>query len=182
MAPQTLNRDRAAIPILYLAPWVDIGGSDKTTVDWFRFLNRERFPPSLITTQPSRNRRLCEVAPYAEELWELPQLMAGEEFPRFVLSFIHSRGIRLVHIMNSNLAFELLPDIAALPQRPKVVVQLLGEEPNRSGYVRYVTTRFGNLVDCFSLCTHSLSARLDEYEVPRSKRRVIPTAVDAERD
>ena len=58
------------IPVLYLAPWVDIGGSDKVTVDWFRFLDRERFRPSLITTQPSPNRRVGEVVDYAAEIWE----------------------------------------------------------------------------------------------------------------
>ncbi len=42
------------IPILYLAPWVDYGGSDKGTIDWFRWLDRDRFAPSLITTQPLR--------------------------------------------------------------------------------------------------------------------------------
>jgi glycosyltransferase involved in cell wall biosynthesis len=165
--------------VLYLAPWVDIGGSDTATIDWFRFLDRQRVRASLITTQPSLNRRLVEVAPYAEELWELPQLMAGEQFPRFILSFIHTRGIRLVHIMNSRLGFEMLPDIVALPTPPKVVVQLHGEEPNRSGYVRYATTRYGNLVDAFSLTTRVLSERVGEYDIPRGKRRVIPIGVDA---
>jgi glycosyltransferase involved in cell wall biosynthesis len=168
------------IPILYLAPWVDIGGSDTATIDWFRFLDRTRFKASLITTQPSLNRRLSEVAPYAEELWELPQLLTGEEFPGFILSFIHTRGIQLLHIMNSRLGFEMLPDIAALPNRPKVVVQFHGEEPNRSGYVRYVTTRYGNLVDAFSLTTQVLSERVGEYDIPRAKRRVIPIGVDAD--
>lgn len=170
------------IPVLYLAPWVDIGGSDTATIDWFRFLDRQRFRPSLITTQPSPNRRLFEVAPYAEELWELPQLMSGEEFPRFILSFIHTRGIRLVHIMNSRLGFELLPDIASLPGRPRVVVQLHGEEPERSGYVRYVTTRYGNLVDAFSITTQMLATRLDAYDIPVGKRRLIWIGVDAERE
>jgi glycosyltransferase involved in cell wall biosynthesis len=169
-------------PVLYLAPWVDVGGADKGTIDWFRFLDRDRFRPSLITTQPSSNRRLAEVAPYADELWELPQLMRGDEFPRFILAFIQSRGIRVVHIMNSRLGFELLPDIAALRDRPRVVVQLHVEEPDCSGYVRYVTTRFGNLVDAFSVSTQALSRRLDAYEVPTAKRKLIPTGVDAERE
>lgn len=170
------------IPILYVAPWVDIGGSDTATVDWFRFLDRERFRPSLITTQPSPNRRLIEIAPFAEELWELPQLIAGDAFPRFILSFIHTRGIRLVHIMNSRLGFDLLPDVAGLPDRPRVVVQFHGEEPERAGYVRYVTTRYGNLVDAWSLTGSLASKRLDPYDVPAGKRHVIPIGVDAERE
>lgn len=172
--------DRAAV--LYLAPWVDVGGADKGTVDWFRFLDRTRFRPSLITTQPSPNRRLREVAPCADELWELPQLMRGDDFPRFILAFIQTRGIKVVHIMNSRLGFELLPQIATLPDRPRVVVQLHVEEPDRSGYVRYVTTRYGNLVDAFSVSTQALSVRLGAYDVPNGKRRVIATGVDAERE
>ncbi len=27
--------DEGRVPILYLAPWVDLGGSDKGTIDWF---------------------------------------------------------------------------------------------------------------------------------------------------
>lgn len=169
-------------PVLYLAPYVDIGGADKGTIDWFRFLDRDRFRPSLITTQPSLNRRLAEIAPYADELWELPQLMRGDDFPRFILAFIQSRGVELVHIMNSRLGFDLLPDVAALEERPKIVVQLHTEEPSPGGHFQYVTTRYGNLVDAFSVSSHALSRRLAAYEVASRKRRVIRTGVDAERE
>ena len=33
-----MSADRT--PILYLAPWVDLGGSDKGTIDWFKRLDR----------------------------------------------------------------------------------------------------------------------------------------------
>lgn len=170
------------VPVLYMAPWVHVGGSDKGTIDWFRFLDRDRFRPSLITTQPSPNRRLNEVIPYAEEVWDLPGLLPGDAFARFILTFLHTREIEILHIMNSRLGFELLPDIASLPRRPRVVVQLHVEEPDRSGYVRYVTTRYGNLVDTFSVSSRSLSDGLDAYGVPLAKRRLIHTGVDARRE
>ena len=69
------------INILYLAPWVDFGGTDKGTIDWFRCLDRDRFRASLVTTQPSPNRRLSEVVPFADEVWPLPELMAGRGLP-----------------------------------------------------------------------------------------------------
>jgi len=169
-------------PILYVAPWVDIGGSDKGTIDWFRFLDRDRFAPSLITTQPSLNRRLPEVVPYADEVWELPQLMHGDEFARFIVTFIVTRGVKVVHIMNSRLAFELLPEIAGLSGHPAVVVQLHVEETDHSGYVRYVTTRYGTLVDAFSVSSQALSDRLGDYDIPPVKRRLIRTGIDAERE
>jgi glycosyltransferase involved in cell wall biosynthesis len=169
------------VPVLYLAPWVDYGGSDKGTIDWFRWLDRDRFAPSLITTQPSANRRLSEIAPYAEEIWPLPELVLGDAFPRFLLDFIDSRDVRALHIMNSRIAFELLPDLAVLPRPPVVVVQLHVEEADRSGYVRYVTSRYGNLVDAFSLSSeHLADTVVRDYAIPRSRCHVIPTGVDAD--
>src|SRR5450755_3801692 len=96
---QLLRDERT--PLLYLAPWVDVGGSDKGTIDWFRFLDRDRFRPSLITTQPSANRRLDEVVPFADEVWDLPQLMAGDDFARFIVAFILTRRPQVIHIMNA---------------------------------------------------------------------------------
>jgi hypothetical protein len=62
-----VRRD-ARTPVLYLAPWVDYGGTDKGTIDWFRWIDRDRFAPFLATTQPSDNRRLAEVFPYADPI------------------------------------------------------------------------------------------------------------------
>jgi len=165
--------------VLYLAPWVDLGGSDKGTIDWFRKIDRTRWAPSLICTQPSPNRWLDEVEPYAEEIWDLPSVMAGGWFPGFILGFIESRGVRIVHNMNSRLGFDLLPDMAMLPRRPLQVVQMHAEEPERSGYVPYVTQRYQQVVDAFSLTSRHLAHALHAYEVPRSKLAVIHTGVDA---
>jgi glycosyltransferase involved in cell wall biosynthesis len=167
------------IPVLYLAPWVDLGGSDKGTIDWFRHLDRDRFAPSLITTQPSDNRWLHLVEPYAEEVWDLPDLMAGAGFPAFILGFIESRGVQVVHIMNSRLAFDLMPDMTNLCEPPVIVVQFHAEEPDRAGYVRYVTTRYGNLVDGFSATSHQLKRALADYDIAGSRVEVIHSGVDA---
>ena len=172
--------ERERVPVLYLAPWVDYGGSDKNTIDWFRWIDRDRFAPSLIATQPSQNRLLAEVAPFAEEVWALPDLMPAEDMPAFIFDFIQSRGVRVLHLMNSRMGFELLPDLACLPDPPAVVVQLHVEEADRSGYVRYVTTRLGNLVDRFSISNRHVADAVEGYGVPREKVRVIYTGVDAE--
>ncbi len=168
------------IPVLYLAPWVDYGGSDTNTLDWFRWIDRARFKPSLITTQPSSNRRLSEIVPFASEVWELPELIGGNEFPRFILEFIRSREIELIHVMNSRIGFDMLPDFRALSDRPKVVVQLHVEEPTRDGYVRYVTTRYGGLVDAFSVSSAGVGDAVVGYGISRELVEVVPTGIDAD--
>lgn len=167
-------------PILYIAPWVDLGGSDRGTIDWFKNIDRTRWAPSLITTTPSPNRWLHHIEPYAEEIWNLPDLMPGSAFPQFILGFIESRGVSLVHIMNSRLGFDLLPDMTCLPEPPAVVVQLHAEEPNQTGYVRYVTRRYGNLIDSFSVVSEDLKQTIVNYEIPSSRIEVIYLGVDGE--
>ena len=169
-------------PILYVAPWVDYGGTDKGTIDWFRWLDRDRYAPSLVTTQPSSNRRLKEIAPFAEEVWPLSDLMSGPEMPQFIFDFIHTREVELLHVMNSRLGYELLPDLACLLKPPKVVVQLHVEEADRSGYVRYVTTRYGNLVHAFSVTSEHLAEVVRGYGISRDRIEVIYTGVDAEEE
>jgi len=173
---------KARVPILYLAPWVDYGGSDKNTLDWFREIERERFAPSLITTQPSKNRRLAEIGNLSEETWVLPDLMPAERMPAFILDFIVSRKIEVIHLMNSRLGFDLLPDLAALPNPPGVVVMLHVEEADRSGYVRYVTTRYGNLVDRFSVTSRHLADAVHRYGISSDRIEVTYTGVDADRE
>jgi glycosyltransferase involved in cell wall biosynthesis len=168
------------IPVLYLAPWVDYGGSDTNTLDWFRWIDRTRFKPSLITTQPSTNRRLSEIVQFASEVWELPELMEGNEFPRFILEFIRSREIELIHVMNSRIGYDMLSDFRALSDPPKVVVQLHVEEPTRDGYVRYVTTRYGGLVDAFSVSSAVVGDAVVGYGISRELVEVVPTGIDAD--
>lgn len=167
-------------PILYIAPWVDLGGSDRGTIDWFKNIDRDRWAPSLITTTPSPNRWLHHLEPYAEEIWDLPDLMPGTAFPEFILGFIESRGVRIVHLMNSRLGYDLLPDMTCLPEPPTIVVQLHAEEPNQTGYVRYVTRRYGNLIDAFSVVSEDLKQTIVDYEIPASRIEVIYLGVDGE--
>lgn len=174
--------DRERIPILYLAPWVGYGGSDRNTIDWFRWIDRERFAPSLITTQSSGNELIGEIEPFAEEVWVLPDLMPAERMPGFVLDFVQSRGVRVVHLMNSRLGFDLIPDLSCVTHPPGIVVQLHVEEEDRSGYVRYVTTRYGNLVDRFSISNQHVAEAVAGYGIPADKIEVIYTGVDAEQE
>jgi glycosyltransferase involved in cell wall biosynthesis len=123
-----------------------------------------------------------QVKPFAEEVWVLPDLMPAEAMPAFIFDFIVSRGIEVIHLMNSRIGFDLLPDLASLPHPPSVVVQLHVEEVDKSGYVRYVTTRYGNLVDRFSISNEHVASAVRGYGIPAGKVEVIYTGVDADEE
>ena len=161
-------------PILYIAPRVDLGGAGSATIDWFKHIDRLRWAPSLITTTPSPNRSLSRVEPYAEEIWNLPDLMPGKGFPEFILGFIESRAVRVVHIVSSRLAFDLLPDMTCLPEPPAVVAELRVEDSSQESHVRYATRRYGNLIDAFSVADETLAKAIVDQEIPPSKVDCIP--------
>lgn len=135
---------------------------------------------SLVCTQPSSNRWGHHIEPHAEEVWLLPDLLAGEAFAWFILGFVESRGIDVVHVMNSRLGYDLLPDLAALRRPPKIVVQLHAEEPGHGGYAKYVATRYTQLIDAYSVTSRHLAERMRDYGVRREKLTVIYTGIDAE--
>ncbi|MFN0029670.1 MAG: glycosyltransferase family 4 protein [Acidimicrobiales bacterium] len=171
-------KPRAAL--LYLAPWVAPGGADRGTVDWFRYLDHGHFESHLITTaRTSSNTFVHLLEPYAESVWNLPDLMSEADYASFVLSFVKERHVALIHIMNSHLGFDLIPSFKKYFPQTKIVVQHHAEEVDQSGYVRYVASRYGHLVDAYSATSRDLKRRLIGHGVHESSVRVIYTGIDA---
>ena len=61
--------------ILYVAPWITYGGSDKGTIDWFWNMDPALTDLYLITTQSSDNSQLYRVQNRAKEIWNLPSII-----------------------------------------------------------------------------------------------------------
>jgi hypothetical protein len=162
------------VPILYLAASVDRGDAARAAIEWCESLDRRRWLPLALATEPSRNRDLHLIEPLAEETWDLPDLMPGGRFPEFILGFIESREVRLVHIADSRLGFDLLPDMTCLPQPPAVVARMRAGEDDGVSYLRYASRRYGNLIDSFSVAGEELLETLVGYEIPPSRIEVAP--------
>ena len=172
-----LARDPARI--LYIAPWLTIGGSDKGTVDWLRQIPSQAFRRYLMTTVVSDNALFPEAAELADEAWCLPELVNRQKMPQIVIEFIATRGVDIVHVMNSRLGFDLIPTIRAAFPEVQIVVQLHAEEHDRSGYTRYVASRYDNLIDAYSVVSEDMRERLGNYHVSPTKVQVIYLGVDA---
>ena len=93
--------------------------------------------------------------------------------PEFLLGFIESRRIGVVHIVDSRLGFDLLPDIAVLAEPPVVVARMPAPKGGEIGKQNYVSRRYGNLVDAF-WPTPSRVPRLAHPEHPGQPHRGHP--------
>jgi hypothetical protein len=160
--------------VLHLAASVEAPDAPGSTIEWARQIDHERWAPSIVTTEPAPNTGLAECERYADEVWDLADLMPGGSFPEFIVTLIESREIEVLHIFDSRLGYDLLPDIACLPH-PPVVCARMDERRDGRGYVRYVTRRYGNLVDAFSASSESMKEAIVAEEIPASRIEVIPT-------
>ena len=142
--------------------------------DWLTGLDRERWSPRLITTQPSRQPRASARSSRAPlEVWDLPDLMPGGSMPEFILGLIESRGIGIVQIVDSRLGFDLLPDIACLERPPVIVARMPAPGVAETGYETYVARRYGNLIDAFSVADEGVKEALVAQFIPPSRIEVI---------
>ena len=173
MAELTDDAPPRRITVLYVAPWVDLGGSDRNTVDLLRWLDRDRYRVILATTQESRNRRLAQVSRYVDEIWALPELVPGGRFPTLLLDLIATRDVDVLHIMNTASRSTCCRMSVALPRRagdPRAAARR-GAGPLAA---TSATSRpaYGNLVDALPV-------------VPKPRRHprgVRRAAVDDRRD
>ncbi|MCC6437608.1 MAG: glycosyltransferase family 4 protein [Acidimicrobiales bacterium] len=171
----------ARLNILYVAPWVIPGGSDKGTVDWFRTIDRDRFGLHLVTTNRADNNAfVVDIEPHASQVWNLPDLLDERFHAGFVLDAIERWGIDVLHVMNSQLGFDLIPFVRERFPQVAIVVQQHAEEHDASLYVRYVASRYGHLVDAYSATSEDLKRRIAGHGVDPQRITVIYTGIDAE--
>jgi glycosyltransferase involved in cell wall biosynthesis len=167
-----------ASKILYLAPWLTVGGADRGTIDWFRHIGRDAFERLLVTTEASDNALYAEAEALADEAWCLPEISDREAVPHFVLDLVANRGVDLVHVMNSKAGFDLIPALkSSFPDVP-VVAQFHADESG-GGYPRYVVSRYDTLVDAYSVISEEMRRQLVAHHVSPSKIEVIYLGVDA---
>jgi Glycosyl transferase family 2 len=169
----------SSVPVLLVASQVQTEAEAEEIVALLRGLGQGRQPAHLITTQPSRNRGLREIDPSTSEVWDLPDLIPGGTMPEFILGFVESRRIGVVHILNSRLGFDLLPDIACLAEPPVVVARMPAPEDGERGYERYVGRRYGNLVDAFSAGSRAVKDALVAEFIPPSRIEVVAAGESA---
>ena len=164
--------DRAHV--LFLRPGLDEDGLAQATVDSLACLDGARWVSHLILAEPSPDRQLHRIEPLVEEILDLPEQANGAAFPELILSFIERHRIGLLSVGGSRLGFDLLPDIAGLPDPPAVLVHFADDEPGPSDYVDYVTRRYGDLVDAFLVPDERTKQAVAGNEIPQSRIEVVP--------
>ena len=106
---QNIYTTHEKIHILFLLPWLVMGGADKFNLDLITGLDKNRYEISIITTSQSDNTWLQCFREITPEIFNLPNFLSPNDYPEFIDYFIKSREIDILFLSNSNHGYCLLP-------------------------------------------------------------------------
>ena len=113
--PQLLNWNRTNNPdkkgkrVLWLIPWMVMGGADKFNLDAIAGLTELGYENSILTTLPSENDWKQKFQEYTDEIFCMPDFLDPAHYVEFVAYFIQSRQIDVLMVTNSYDGYYMLP-------------------------------------------------------------------------
>ena len=96
------------IHVLFLLPWLVMGGADKFNLDLIAGLDPDKYEVSIITTEKSDNTWLQRFREVTPEIFNLPNFLSPTDYPEFIDYFIRSREIDVLFQSNSVDGYYLL--------------------------------------------------------------------------
>jgi len=173
--------------VLYIAPWLITGGADTMTVDWFCQLKSSWSDKFFVTTIFRDHNWLPKIAEAAQGIYNLPELGCRDQaaMTEFLLEFIVLQKIDILHIMNSEIAFNALPELKEKFPNLKVVVQFhcfdYSPDGQPAGYAFSVPPHHDHLIDRYNLEYARLGEELVQLYpyIDSSKFKVIHGCVDS---
>lgn len=150
--------------LLFIIPWMAMGGADKFNLDLIVQLQKRGYEISIATTLPGNYQWYREFAALTPDIFILPHFLRPNDFPRFLRYLIRSRQVDVVLISNSEIGYKLLPYLRSrCPDVTFIDFCHMEEEYwNNGGYPR-LSVGYQDLLD-LSIVT---SCHLKEWMVRR---------------
>jgi glycosyltransferase involved in cell wall biosynthesis len=95
--------------VLFLLPWMAMGGADKFNLDAIGQLKERGIECTIATTLAANYPWYRQFAQLTPDIFILPNFLQQSDYPRFLHYLIESRGIDWVLVSNSELGYKLLP-------------------------------------------------------------------------
>lgn len=166
--------------VLVLAPWVEVGGADRFTIDLAAGLRARRCRVSVCLSRPSANRWLEELRRAADEVFNLPAFLAPADYPRFLRYLIESRGITTTLVHNDLFAYRLLPFLRAWCPNVPIVDFLHIEQEHYHGGVPRAALEYDPVIDFHITSSHHLRQWMIERGADPIRVDICYTNVDTQ--
>lgn len=137
--------------ILFIAPWMAIGGGDTANLAIVKELSQRGYRVSIVCTLLNLHSDSMASRPlfmqYTHDVFSLPGMIRLADAPRFLSYLIESRGVELVLLSNSQLGYGLLPWLTSKYPDLRFVDYVHNEEPEwkNGGYASFSTVHQASL-------------------------------------
>jgi glycosyltransferase involved in cell wall biosynthesis len=167
--------------ILFLIPWMVVGGADKVNLDLATHLNKALFSLHFLTTSPSDNPWTDRFAKFSQNLLHLPQLVYPENYHNFLLRYIGLAHIKTVLISNSLLGYQAAAEIKQHYPDVQVLDLLHGEggQHENGGFPRLSHPYEAHLDHRIVVTEYLRDLLLREYHIDANRITVIRNGIDA---
>jgi len=170
--------------VLFMWPWLSIGGADKFNLDVLRGLDRSRFRPYVVTTLKSEHAwwdRFNELTP---EIFHLPNFLPVEDWLRFLVYLIRSRDVSVVFISNSEYGYLCSPVLKKVFPHVKIVDFVHLEEMYwKAGGYAYASKTLSPVLDRSLVSSQYLvETYITEFSRDPDHVHTVYTNIDAEEE
>lgn len=123
--------------ILYLFPWMVVGGADHFNLELIKRLPQEKYRSIILTTTPNRNPTRQKFEEYAE-VYDMSSFLDRIDYQTFTDYIISSRKVDLVFISNTEYGYYMTPYLKSkYPNIPFVdYIHSVNNADPRSGFGR----------------------------------------------
>lgn len=146
-------KNRKKKSILFIFPWLEMGGADKFNLDLIAGLDKKIYDVGIITTLIADNEWQQKFRSVVSDIFILPNFCNCEDYAEFVSYYMMSRQVDLVFVSNSYLGYYLLPWIRMNFPRVAIVDYVHMEEWywRNGGYAR-VSGALGDITEKTYTC------------------------------
>ena len=167
--------------VLFLIPWMTVGGADRVNLDLATYLSKDMFSLHFITTDASDNPWAKRFSRVTENVCHLPDRVYPENYEAFILSYIRHAAVRTVIVSNSVLGYRATAEIRRNHPRVRILDLLHGEGGrHENGGFPKLSSHHQEDVDGHIVVTQYLKDLLvREYAFPPDRITVIRNGIDA---
>lgn len=167
--------------LLFIVPWLTMGGADKFNLDLVEQLRRRGWEITLATTARGDHCWLPDFARHTPDIFMLHNFLRPVDHPPFLRYLIESRRPDTVLVSNSEMGYFLLPYLRANCPEPAYVDFCHSEQLhwNNGGYPRHAVGH-QDLLDLLIVSSEALKGRLVARGGDAERIEVAYTNIDAD--
>jgi len=115
-----IYKDNKKKKILFIFPWMVVGGADLFNLDLIKRLDKEKYEAIVLTTTPEENPLRQQFEEYAE-VYDMSTFLDRKDYIQFADYIIKSRNINMVVVSNTPYGYYMVPYLKGkYPQIPFV--------------------------------------------------------------